>query len=42
MVRVPGARGAELARALKAASAARSARRAPDPVQVRIDPLELV
>jgi len=41
MVRVPGARGAELARALKAASAVRAARRSPDPVQVRIDPLEL-
>ena len=42
MVRVPGPRGAELSRAVKAAAAARAARKAPDTVQARIDPLDLV
>lgn len=41
LVRVPRAQGAELATALKVAAAARSARKAPDPVQLVLDPLEL-
>ncbi len=41
LVRVPRAQGAELAAALKVAAAARSARKAPDPVQIVLDPLEL-
>ncbi|MBA0050834.1 primosomal protein N' [Streptomyces sp. AJS327] len=38
LVRVPPGRGAELAAALKRAQAVRLARRAPTPVQVRVDP----
>ena len=41
LVRVPRAQGAELAAALKVAAAARSARKAPNPVQIVLDPLEL-
>ena len=42
LVRVPRASGAELAAALKAAWAVRSARKAPDPVRVQLDPLEVL
>ncbi|MCO5985608.1 hypothetical protein NE235_05750 [Actinoallomurus spadix] len=42
LVRVDRARGAVLARCLKAAQAARSARKATEAVRVRIDPLELI
>jgi primosomal protein N' (replication factor Y) (superfamily II helicase) len=42
LVRVDRARGAELSRLLKAAQAARSTRRTPDVVRVRVDPLELI
>ena len=42
LVRVPRASGAELAAALKAAQAVRSARKAPDPVRVQLDPLEVL
>ena len=42
LVRVPHARGNDLAAALKAAQAGRSARKAPDPVRVELDPLTLV
>jgi primosomal protein N' (replication factor Y) len=38
---VPRANGAQLAAALKTAAAARSARKAADPVKVVLDPLEL-
>jgi primosomal protein N' (replication factor Y) (superfamily II helicase) len=41
LIRVPRANGAQLATALKAAAAARSARKAGDPVKVVLDPLEL-
>ncbi|HEX5494269.1 MAG TPA: primosomal protein N' [Mycobacteriales bacterium] len=41
LVRVPRADGAALAAALHAAAAVRSARKAPDPVRIRVDPLEL-
>jgi primosomal protein N' (replication factor Y) len=41
LLRVPRADGAALARALHAAAAVRSARKAPDPVRVQLDPLEL-
>lgn len=41
LVRVPRGHGTELAAALKAAAAARSARKALDPVKVVIDPREL-
>jgi primosomal protein N' (replication factor Y) (superfamily II helicase) len=41
LIRVPRANGAQLAAALKAAAAARSARKAADPVKVVLDPLEL-
>jgi primosomal protein N' (replication factor Y) len=41
LVRVPRSGGVELAHALKAAAAARSARKAADPVRVALDPLEL-
>jgi primosomal protein N' (replication factor Y) len=41
LVRVPRARGAELAIALKSAAAIRSARKSPDPVRLVLDPLEL-
>jgi primosomal protein N' (replication factor Y) len=42
LVRVPNARGNALAAALKAALAQRSARKAPDPARVELDPLTLV
>ncbi|MCO6005758.1 primosomal protein N' [Actinoallomurus purpureus] len=42
LVRVDRARGAVLARCLKAAQAARSARKATEVVRVQIDPLELI
>jgi primosomal protein N' (replication factor Y) (superfamily II helicase) len=42
LVRVDRARGVVLARCLKAAQAARSARKAADVVRVQIDPLELI
>jgi primosomal protein N' (replication factor Y) (superfamily II helicase) len=42
LVRVPRTAGAQLARALREAQAARTARKAPDPVRVQLDPLELV
>jgi primosomal protein N' (replication factor Y) len=41
LIRVPRAQGAQLAAALKAGAAARSARKAADPVKVVLDPLEL-
>jgi primosomal protein N' (replication factor Y) (superfamily II helicase) len=41
LIRVPRANGAQLATALKVAAAARSARKAADPVKVVLDPLEL-
>jgi len=41
LVRVSRPAGAELARALAAAQAVRSARKAPEPVRVELDPLEL-
>jgi len=41
LIRVPRASGAQLAAALKTAAAARSARKAADPVKVVLDPLEL-
>ncbi|WP_433184805.1 primosomal protein N' [Actinoallomurus sp. CA-150999] len=42
LVRVDRARGVALARCLKAAQAARSARKAADVVRVQVDPLELI
>jgi primosomal protein N' (replication factor Y) len=42
LIRVPRPAGAELAQALKAAQGVRSARKAPDPVRVRLDPAELL
>jgi primosomal protein N' (replication factor Y) len=42
LVRVPRRDGAELARALKAAAAGRSARRSADPVRIALDPVEMV
>jgi primosomal protein N' (replication factor Y) (superfamily II helicase) len=42
LIRVPRAAGPELARALHDAAAVRSARKAPDPVRVQLDPLELL
>jgi primosomal protein N' (replication factor Y) len=42
LVRVPRAAGGELAAALKGAQAVRSARKAPDPVRVQLDPLEVL
>lgn len=42
LVRVPPRDGAVLSAALKAAAAARSARKAADPVRVQIDPIELL
>ncbi|MFC0861017.1 primosomal protein N' [Sphaerimonospora cavernae] len=42
MVRVPRDRGSALARALKGASGARSARKAADVVRVAVDPLDLI
>jgi primosomal protein N' (replication factor Y) len=41
-LRVSRRHGLELARALKAAAAARSARKATDPVKIVLDPLELL
>jgi primosomal protein N' (replication factor Y) len=41
LVRVPRALGTDLATALKVAAAARSARKAADPVRIVLDPLEL-
>ena len=40
LVRVPRTEGAALARALRAAQGVRSARKAADPVRVRVDPVE--
>ncbi|RJL31348.1 primosomal protein N' [Bailinhaonella thermotolerans] len=42
LVRVPRSAGTALARALKGASGVRSARKAPEVVRVRIDPLDLI
>jgi primosomal protein N' (replication factor Y) len=42
LLRVSRAHGLELTRALKAAAAARSARKATDPVKIVLDPLELL
>jgi primosomal protein N' (replication factor Y) (superfamily II helicase) len=42
LIRVPRAAGADLADALKAAGAVRSARKAEHPVRVQLDPLQLV
>ena len=42
LIRVPRQQGAELAHALKAAAASRSARKAADPVKIVLDPLELI
>jgi primosomal protein N' (replication factor Y) len=42
LVRVPRSEGAALAAALHAAAGVRSARKAPDPVRIQIDPLELL
>ena len=42
LVRVPRGQGAALATALKAAASARSARKAPDPVKIVLDPLDLL
>ena len=41
LLRVPRSAGAQLARALRDAQAARTARKAPDPVRIQLDPLEL-
>jgi primosomal protein N' (replication factor Y) len=41
LIRVPRASGAELATALKTAASTRSARKAPNPVRVVLDPLDL-
>jgi primosomal protein N' (replication factor Y) len=42
LVRVPRAAGAQLARALRDAQVARTARKDPNPVRIQLDPLELV
>ncbi|GAA3216552.1 primosomal protein N' [Actinocorallia longicatena] len=42
LVRVPRTHGAPLSRALKQAQGIRSAKKAPDPVRVQVDPLELI
>jgi primosomal protein N' (replication factor Y) len=42
LVRVPRSDGGELAAGLKAAQAVRSARKAPDPVRVQLDPLDVL
>jgi primosomal protein N' (replication factor Y) (superfamily II helicase) len=42
LVRVPRTAGAALAKALQEAQGIRSARKAPEPVRVQIDPLELL
>ena len=41
LVRVPRAEGKALAAALHAAQAGRTARKAADPVRVRLDPIEI-
>ena len=41
LLRVPRAQGRALARALHAAQAARTARKVPDPVRIRLDPVEV-
>jgi primosomal protein N' (replication factor Y) len=41
LVRVPRSAGAELATALHAAAAGRSARKAADPVKIQLDPQQL-
>jgi primosomal protein N' (replication factor Y) len=41
LLRVPRQQGKELAAALAAAQAVRTARKAPDPVRVRLDPVEI-
>jgi len=41
LLRVPRQQGKELAAALAAAQAVRSARKAPDAVHVRLDPVEI-
>jgi primosomal protein N' (replication factor Y) len=41
LVRVPRSQGAALATALAALQAGRSARKAPDPLRVQLDPVEL-
>jgi primosomal protein N' (replication factor Y) len=41
LLRAPRSQGVQLAAALKAAAAARSARKAPDPVKIVLDPYEL-
>ena len=41
LLRVPRAEGRALAAALHAAQAARTARKAPDPVRIRLDPVEI-
>ena len=41
LLRVPRADGRALAAALHAAQAARTARKAPDPVRIRLDPVEI-
>jgi primosomal protein N' (replication factor Y) len=42
LIRVPRRQGTALAAALKAAAASRSARKAPDPVRIVLDPHELL
>jgi primosomal protein N' (replication factor Y) (superfamily II helicase) len=42
LVRVPRTAGNDLARRLKTAAAGRSARRAPEPVRIELDPVELI
>jgi primosomal protein N' (replication factor Y) len=41
LLRVPRADGRSLAAALHAAQAARTARKVPDPVRIRLDPIEI-
>jgi primosomal protein N' (replication factor Y) len=41
LIRVPRTQGRALAAALAAAQAARTARKAPDPVRVQLDPHEI-
>jgi primosomal protein N' (replication factor Y) len=42
LLRVPRSAGLALAAALHAAAGVRSAKKAPDPVRVQVDPLELL
>ncbi|MCW2656132.1 MAG: Primosomal protein, partial [Jatrophihabitans sp.] len=42
LVRVPRARGADLAHALRIAAAARSSRRSAEPIRIALDPLEVI